>query len=74
MGNPFPFRLNAPGRSAALLRAQQGVVYIVADRSVETPRQARAGERLQRDFRQPMTYTHVLNRGGRAVYSPAARL
>jgi hypothetical protein len=31
-GNPFPFRLNPPRRSAALLRAQQGVVHLVADR------------------------------------------
>ena len=32
VGNPFPFRLNPPRRSAALLRAQQGVVHLVADR------------------------------------------
>ena len=32
VGNPFPVRPNARGRSAALLRAQQGVVHLVADR------------------------------------------
>ena len=31
VGNPFPFRLNPPRRSAALLRAQQGVVHLVAE-------------------------------------------
>jgi hypothetical protein len=49
-GNPFPFRLNPPRRSAALLRAQQGVVHIVADR-IWTPQVGRVpASTASRDF------------------------
>ena len=41
VGNPFPFRLNPPRRSSALLRPQQGVVHLVAEQ-LWTPQVGRA--------------------------------
>ena len=70
-GNPFPFRLNPPRRSAAPLRAQQGVVRPVAEQLWTPSSRAPARQRLQprfsltdgedKDLSTTMVYTHVLH-------------